>query len=61
MLGIQKIAKEVIENNPKAVEDYKKGTENALQFLLGQMMAATKGTINPELASAVIMEILDKS
>ena len=59
--SIQKIAKEVIENNPKAVEDYKKGTENALQFLLGQMMAATKGTINPELASAVIMEILDKS
>jgi len=33
----------VIEGNPKPVEDYKKGKENALMFLLGQAMKELKG------------------
>jgi len=44
------IATEIIEKNPKAVADYKKGKQNVLQFLVGQMMAATKGAINPDTA-----------
>lgn len=48
--SIENIAKDVIAKNPKAVEDYKKGKENALQFLVGQIMVLSKGTVNPELA-----------
>lgn len=39
---------EIISKNPKAVEDYKKGKGNALQFLVGQGMARTKGQASPD-------------
>lgn len=35
---LKKIIKDVLEKNQKAVEDYKKGKENALMFLFGQIM-----------------------
>jgi len=57
---LKKIAKEVIEKNPKAVEDYKKGKPNALQFLLGQMMTQTKGAVNPDTAREIITTLLTK-
>ena len=46
---IEQIVGETIKENPKAVEDYKKGKENALQFLIGQAMAKSKGRGNPEI------------
>jgi aspartyl-tRNA(Asn)/glutamyl-tRNA(Gln) amidotransferase subunit B len=55
---IEAIAKEVIAQNPKAVEDFKKGKQNALQFLVGQMMAASKGTVNPETARKILQDLL---
>ena len=45
---IKTAIKEVLANNEKAVEDYKKGKENALQFLFGKTMTALKGQGNPE-------------
>jgi len=35
---IEKLAKKVIKENPKAVQDYKLGQQNALNFLIGQIM-----------------------
>jgi len=55
---IETIAKEIIANNPKAVEDFKKGKQNALQFLVGQLMAKTKGKASPELARKVLHKLL---
>ncbi|MDO8633644.1 MAG: Asp-tRNA(Asn)/Glu-tRNA(Gln) amidotransferase subunit GatB, partial [Candidatus Wildermuthbacteria bacterium] len=55
---IEEIAKEVIAGNSKAVEDYKKGKETALQFLIGKMMAQTRGTVNPDLASKTLKQLL---
>src|SRR3989338_6361547 len=43
---LEKIIKEVILKNQKAVEDYKSGNRNAIQFLSGQVMSATRGTAN---------------
>ncbi len=40
---IEKTVEEVIKENPKAVEDYKKGEKKALQFLFGQVMRKLKG------------------
>lgn len=42
------IINEVINENAKAVGDYKKGNENSLQFLIGQAMRKLKGRANPE-------------
>lgn len=50
------IVKAVIRENPKAVEDYRKGKGNALQFMVGKAMAALKGRGNP----AVLQELLKK-
>jgi aspartyl-tRNA(Asn)/glutamyl-tRNA(Gln) amidotransferase subunit B len=38
---------EVIKNNSQAIEDYKNGKENAVQFLVGQAMAKLKGAADP--------------
>ena len=43
------IVSEIIKNNPKIAEDYKKGKENVLQFLIGQAMAKTRGAADPKL------------
>jgi len=51
---MNKFIDEAIKNNPKSVEDYKKGKENALQFLVGQTMKASKGKANP----GEVMQIL---
>ncbi|OHB17507.1 MAG: glutaminyl-tRNA synthase (glutamine-hydrolyzing) subunit B [Parcubacteria group bacterium RIFCSPHIGHO2_01_FULL_40_30] len=49
-------AQEVIAENPKPVEDYKKGKKESLQFLVGLVMKKTKGKANPQVAR----EILEK-
>jgi len=54
--ALTKIVERVIKNNPQPVKDYQKGKENALQFLIGKVMAASKGQANPE----VVGEILKK-
>jgi len=46
---LKQIVEEVIKENPKAVDDYKKGKENTLQFLIGQAMRKSKGQGNPEI------------
>jgi aspartyl-tRNA(Asn)/glutamyl-tRNA(Gln) amidotransferase subunit B len=40
------VVKKVIENNSSVVEDYKKGKQAALQFLLGQAMKESRGAGN---------------
>ncbi len=55
---IEKIIKEVINKNPKPVEDYKKGKENALQFLVGKVMAQTKGKASPGLVNQILKQLL---
>ncbi len=45
---IEKVVRDVIKKNQKAVDDYKGGKETSLQFLVGQVMAITKGTANPK-------------
>lgn len=49
---------EIIEDNPQAVEDYKKGKHQAAKFLVGQLMRKTKGKANPQMANEIIEEKL---
>jgi len=55
---LQKAVEEVISKNPKAVEDYKKGKKESLKFLVGQVMAATKGKANPKVAQDLLEKTL---
>jgi len=55
---LEKIIDKIIKNNPQVVEDYKRGKENALQFLIGQAMKESKGRINPGIAKEVIKKKL---
>jgi len=51
---IEEIVNQAISENPKAVSDLKQGKEGALQFLIGQVMAKTKGRANPEIVSKIL-------
>ena len=55
---LQGIAKEVIQENPKAVEDFKKGNAGALQFLVGKAMAKSKGKANPQVVQDLLQKLL---
>jgi aspartyl-tRNA(Asn)/glutamyl-tRNA(Gln) amidotransferase subunit B len=55
---IEKIVRHVISENQKAISDFKKGKETALQFLIGKIMAKTKGKANPKIAREVLTKIL---
>jgi len=45
-VALEKIIKDVITSNAKAVEDYKKGKTNAIMFLIGQVMRQAKQKID---------------
>ena len=55
---IEEIIVKIINENKKAVEDYKKGKETAIQFLIGKIMRETKGQIDINLAKSVLLEKL---
>lgn len=46
-MDLDQIVGEVLQQNPDAVEKYKKGNTNVISFLLGQVMKKTKGTADP--------------
>lgn len=53
---IEKLIDEVLIGSREAVEDYKKGKKESLDFLIGQVMRKTEGKANPEFVSALIKE-----
>jgi len=57
---IEGLAKDIVAKNPKPAEDYRKGKENALQFLVGQLMKESKGRVNPQMANEILRKILKK-
>jgi aspartyl-tRNA(Asn)/glutamyl-tRNA(Gln) amidotransferase subunit B len=48
----------VLAANPKSVADFAAGKANALKFLVGQVMKASRGTANPTLVETVLRERL---
>ncbi len=55
---LKSVVQKILDNNAKSVEDYKKGKENALQFLMGQVMSDTKGRANPQVIIKLLKEKL---
>lgn len=52
------IAQKTISENEKAVLEYKAGKVVSLQFLVGQGMKASQGSINPEVFKKLLMDLL---
>lgn len=51
---------DVIEKNPKSVEDYQAGKTKAFGFFVGQVMKATKGQANPAVVNQIVTDELNK-
>jgi aspartyl-tRNA(Asn)/glutamyl-tRNA(Gln) amidotransferase subunit B len=51
---IERVVEEVISSNPQAVADFMAGKGGAVNFLAGQVMKATRGKANPNLARELI-------
>ncbi len=45
---LTQVVKKVLTNNPNAVKDFKKGKENVVMFLVGQVMREIKGKAKPQ-------------
>ena len=54
--AIEKIVAEVIQANPGQVEEFKRGKEKVLGFLVGQVMKASKGKANPGIVNKLLKE-----
>ena len=55
---LKNIVDKVISENKSVVEDYKKGKENSIQYLLGQVMKLSGGSANPQTAKKLLVESL---
>ncbi|MFH0889987.1 MAG: Asp-tRNA(Asn)/Glu-tRNA(Gln) amidotransferase subunit GatB [Candidatus Aenigmatarchaeota archaeon] len=56
--NIAKIVETIIKTNAKAVAEYKTGRKEAFEFLVGQVMKATKGSSDPSEIRKVLKERL---
>ncbi len=59
MSAVLNLAQQAVEANPKVVGDYRSGKKQAIKFLVGQVMRASKGQANPQLAEQALREVLD--
>ena len=50
----------VIEENPAALADFHAGKKSVVKYMLGQVMKITKGTVNPQIATDLLEESLEK-
>ena len=54
------IVDKTIRQNPKPVNDFRSGKQNALGFLVGQIMRETKGKANPRLVNRILKARLSR-
>lgn len=51
---LAKAVNRIIKDNPGPVKDYQSGKKNALQFLIGRVMADTQGQANPQIVGEIL-------
>lgn len=57
-IDIENIISGILARNAKAAEDYKKGEERSLNFLVGQVMRETKGAVDAKSARENLLKIM---
>jgi len=58
--ALEKIVDEVIKNNSENFAKLQAGDEKLLGFFVGQIMKASKGQANPQLANEILRKKLEK-
>ncbi|MBU0549061.1 MAG: Asp-tRNA(Asn)/Glu-tRNA(Gln) amidotransferase subunit GatB [Candidatus Omnitrophica bacterium] len=58
---LDEIVSQVIKDNPKSVNDYLQGKENAVMFLVGQVMRKSKSKANPKMVREILLKKLKKA
>ena len=57
---IEEVVLKVLVDNPKEVEDYKKGKKKLLGFFIGRVMKETGGKANPKIVNEVLRKKLER-
>lgn len=57
---VDKVVKEVIASDEKAVNDYKSGKEKALMSLFGKCMRELKGNCDPQVLKTILVDAINK-
>ncbi len=57
--AIEAVIREVLDSNPKQVEQYRGGQQKLLGFFVGQIMKATQGKANPQQVNDLLKKQLD--
>ncbi|MBU6148990.1 MAG: Asp-tRNA(Asn)/Glu-tRNA(Gln) amidotransferase GatCAB subunit B, partial [Verrucomicrobia bacterium] len=57
---LEAIIKDVLNENPNSVIDYKNGIQKAFNSLVGQVMKKTKGKANPEVVNSLLLSTMEK-
>jgi len=55
---LKKLILKVLQENPKAIEDFQKGKQTSIGFLIGAVMKKTAGKANPSLVSEILRKEL---
>ena len=52
---LRAVVNKIMESNAKSVADFKDGKQQALMFIIGQVMKATRGRANPAMVKDILM------
>ena len=55
---IERICREIIQNNPDNVAKFRAGNEGVFKFFVGQVMRASRGQANPQLVNETLKRLL---
>ena len=55
---LDKWCRDAIDNNPGPADDVRNGKENAINFLKGQVMKASRGKANPQIVGEKLLKLL---
>ena len=56
---LRTICRSVVDNNPKAVADFKGGKDKAVKALIGQVMKQTRGKADGRKAEAMMVDMMN--
>jgi aspartyl-tRNA(Asn)/glutamyl-tRNA(Gln) amidotransferase subunit B len=59
--AVAKAVREAVEESKAAVDDYRKGNQKAMNFIVGLVMKKTRGRASPAEASRLVQEELTRS
>lgn len=57
---LKEIVEKILSENEQSIIDYRNGKDRALGYLVGQVMKATRGKANPQMANQIIRDMIEE-